>query len=109
VERLINECEKHIERNGKIYKCGNVYIAGFNFYPLIDMSYGGFVPYLIMDEYGNFIASNIPDKMVLVRNLRNDALFEDEDKNFDKNKVKNIIHLKNENCKIKKINFSNEL
>jgi hypothetical protein len=107
VARVVRECKDYLQINGKMHKCKNIYIASFYFYPLTEMSYGGLMPYLIADEYGNLVASNIEQEMFLVKNLKSDKLFEDSGKNFDENEPNNIIRLLNKNCKIININFNN--
>lgn len=104
VERVISEC-KDIPKDGVMHNCGNVYVRSFYFYPLNNLSYGGLEPYLVIDKFGNYIASNIVDKMTLASNYYDNKIFETKDYDI-KNPIKqNIAIFYNQNCRLKQINF----
>ena len=104
VERVVRECG-NISKNSKMHKCGNFYIRSFYFYPLHDLSYGGLEPYLIMDQFGNYIASNIADKMTFVSKYKDNKIFETKDSDLKISTKKNVTVFYNQNCKFTKINF----
>ena len=105
VERVVKECSNNISKNGKMYKCGNFYISSFYFYPLHDLSYGGLEPYLIMDQFGNYIASNIADKVTFVSKHKDNKIFETKDNDLKISTKKNVTVFYNQNCTFTKINF----
>jgi hypothetical protein len=103
VERVIKECN-NISKDGKINKCGNIYVRSFYFYPLEELSRGGFEPYLIIDQFGNYIASNINDKMILALKHKDNKIFETKNSDLKKSDKKNVTIFHNEYCNFLQIN-----
>jgi len=104
VERIISECG-NILKNGKIYRCGNIYLGSFYFYPLHDLSYGGLEPYLVLDEFGNYVASNINYKMTFVLKYGDNKIFETKDSDVKKTTERGIAVFYNQSCQFTRINF----
>jgi hypothetical protein len=103
VERVVKECN-NIPKDGKINKCGNIYMKSFYFYPLEELSHGGFEPYLIIDQFGNYIASNINDKMILALKHKDNKIFETKNSDLKKSDKTNVTIFHNQYCNFLQIN-----
>lgn len=104
VERVIRECGD-ILKDGMMHKCGNVYVRSFYFYPLHDLSYGGLEPYLVIDQFGSYVASNILDKMTFVSSYQDNKIFETKDYDIKRSIKRDVAVFYNQNCRLKQINF----
>lgn len=107
VEKIIRKCG-NISKDGKINRCANVYLGSFYFYPLHDFSYGGLEPYLILDEFGNYVASNINYKMTFVLKYGDNKIFETKDSDVKKTTKRGIAVFYNQSCKLTKSTFINK-
>ena len=58
-----------------------------------------------MDQFGNYIASNIADKMTFVSKYKDNKIFETKDSDLKISTKKNVTVFYNQNCKFTKINF----